>query len=419
MAKITNPIELEDHSSISENPSNGNFLLFFKNGILTKRNSSGAESVVAESSGSTLNNIVWVNSVSDLPTPSGGTHTLLANTLYFFNIGTFNLSDTLTLGNNTQIYGINKTATIINYSGVGNLINATNCNFTLRDIELQASSGTVFNVSNTTSQSMYCEQINFRNCNSLGTINGGGIFWKYTLNMSGGNGLLLSGTLGSCIFDTCSFRTLSGGSNSYSIQVANGSSGISFRCYKNIIDSASTHYGIWINGTFTLSSGGILQGNVFNGVGTRLSGINGISTGWEILHKNNHGIAGYQQVIIDMINTADSSITTNYPSFVALTQRCTVLNVTDYDQFATTIRVTAIVRAQTTNGSNFYSGLVDRDSVTLITGSDGITVGTGNMIINKSTPIVIGDNKTLSIAVARTSGQSTTVRSVQILLEIY
>lgn len=236
------------------------------------------------------NRIVIIDNVADLPAASGGVRTLAADTTYQFNQGTFTLSDRLVLSAGSQIMGNGKTQTILDYTGVGNFITTTNTNNLIRDVELKSTTGgTLFNISNASSNSLYVEDCNFRSFASLGTIAGGGIFFRYVLALSCVNGLLISGALGSVVIDTSSFRALSGGANSYGLKVATGSTSTSFRSLNSIFEVAATHYGLWIEGTFTLTSGALLNSNVFYGAGTNyLSGVNPLTTGW--LFNNNTNI---------------------------------------------------------------------------------------------------------------------------------
>lgn len=284
------------------------------------------------------NKIIYVNDVADLPAPSGGTHTLLANTVYYFGPGTYNLSNTLTFSSGSEILGAGKTTSIINYTGVAALCNYTNANILIRDLDLRSTTGSLFNASNTSSFSTYVEDVTLRSFTSLGTIAGGGVFFRYTLALSCVNGLTLSGSLGSVILDTASFRAMSGGANSFAIKVLTGTTGTSFRSYQGIFEVAATHYGIWIEGTFTLTSGGGLTGNQFYGAGTnRLVGVNANTTGWYIPTRGNVGIAGlFVNNNVIVVGTLSS---TTSATWLSVTQQVLTKNaISDYEPNATVLK---------------------------------------------------------------------------------
>lgn len=315
------------------------------------------------------NKIIIIDSLADLPAPSGGTHTLEPNSTYLFNQDTFALgANSLTFSTGTQIQGLGKNATVITYSGASSLINATNTNILIRAIQLQSTVGSVFNISNTSTFSLFAEDVNFMNCVSLGTVAGGGCFWRYCAAMSCVTGLTLSGALGSCIFDTCSFRAMSGGANSFGLTVLNGATGISFRAYKNIIDASATHYGIRIQGTYVLSAGGILEGNVFSGAGTRLAGVNGNSTNWTITFGVNLGIGGLQYVDVEIGTTADATFGNGAGTYTEpSTVRSYIYSLAEYDPFATVMeaKVAALI---TSAEATFQMGVRNLTSATNLGG---------------------------------------------------
>ncbi len=355
-------------------------------------------------------NVVPVNSVSDLPTVSGGNRTFLANTAYIFNIESFSDANTWTLANNTVLASFNKTGTIISYTGIGNFINYTNANVLIRDLEIQATTGTIFNVSNTSSFSTYLEQMNFRNCLSLGTITGGGLFLKYLLAVSCGNGLNLAGDLGSVILDTCSFRPMSGGVGSYAIKVSTGTTGNSFRSYNNIFDLAVGNYGIWIEGTYALTSGGILKGNIFsNGtIADRVSGVNGNTTGWTINYGENSGIAGLQFSDVDVVSTADATFANGAGTYVeGGTIRGYVMSLATYDALATVMEA-KVEALMTSNEATFQIGVRNLTSATNIGGLQAAVLP-GTLGSVQSDYIAITPNRVYNAYYVKTSNTGANV----------
>lgn len=240
-----------------------------------------------------LNNVEFINDIADLPSPISTVRTFLPNTIYFFNTGTFTDINTWVLQHNTHIFGLGKTNTIINFNITGNAIMYSNATIIIRDLEIQTPLGSVFNATNTTSFSTYLERVNFKNCLSLGTINGGGLFKDWVLILSCTTGMTISGSMASIILNICSHRPMSGGAGSYGLRILDGTTATSFRCYGGIFDVSATHYGIYQVGTFTFTAKSILSNNIFSGAGTFLQGFSHITANWEF--NSNVGIANERQ----------------------------------------------------------------------------------------------------------------------------
>jgi hypothetical protein len=328
------------------------------NGLAQDLSSDRSWTIVTASA--TWTNVVKVNSVADLPVASSGNRTFLAGTVYYFSIGSFSDANTWTLQNGTTILGFGKTSTTISYTGTGNFLNYTNANVLIRDVELQCATGTLFNVTNTSSFSTYVEQSNFRSCLSLGTILGGGLFLQWTLAISCTTGITASGATGSIILDTSSFRAMSGGANSYAVRILTGTTGTSFRSYNSIFDVSTNHYGVWIQGTYVLSASGVLKGNIFSGTGAvanRVSGVNGNTAGWTISYGENAGIAGLQFSDVDVISTADATFANTAGTFVeGTTIRGYIMSLATYDPLATTMEA-KVEALMTSNEASIQVGV--------------------------------------------------------------
>lgn len=372
--------------------------------------------------GATLwNNVVVVNDyTTDLPAPVASVITLAANTTYWFNEGTHNLAgNRLVLDNGTNIMGFGKTKTIITSTNAGSFLTGTNVDSIVRDIEFQVT-GSVFSITNAASNSVYAEDVNYRNCGAIGTINGGGFFARWTLAVSCVNGLTFSGALGSVIFDTCSFRTMTSGlAGAYAIKVNTGSTGTSFRCYNGIFDAALNHYGIWIEGTYTLSAGGILRGNVFSGASTqKLAGVNGNSSGWTITYGDNAGIAGLQFVDVEVISTADAALGNGPGTYVeGTTVRGYILPIAEYDTFATTMEARITCLMTNAVGSAVQVGLRNLTTATNIGGSLGAATE-GTLVAASSAYVSITPNNNYNAYYVKANGASTRY-ALKIRLKIY
>ena len=264
--------------------------------------------------GSSWNSVVIVNSVSDLPAASGGTHLLLDNTTYWFSEGTFNFTNTLTLGTGTNIFGITKGTTILNYTGSGNFINITNKNNTLRNLQfLGTASGTLYNVTNASTNTLNVEDCNINTWGSYGTVNGGGYVCFNTIHLAPSVGLTFTGTLRNLILLNSSFRTLT--ASSYYLRFNNAAAN-SIRIANNLFDINTNGIGIQQSGTFSVTAAkGLLTSNVFNFLGTPSSGTSGFdhtSTAWRF--TGNEGIANKVEEIFFSSSEANASGTGTNPT---------------------------------------------------------------------------------------------------------
>lgn len=119
----------------------------------------------------TPNNIVVINQLSDLPTPSGGTITLLNNTSYqlgaAINIGT----DTITFSAGSDLSSAGAFIATLIYTGTGSMLNGVDVNCTVKDIALLAANGKVYDFSETTGGAnlVIIGDVLVIDCDSVGT----------------------------------------------------------------------------------------------------------------------------------------------------------------------------------------------------------------------------------------------------------
>jgi hypothetical protein len=375
--------------------------------------------------GTLWNNVVIVNNIAtDLPAPVAGVITLAADTTYWFNEGTHAFgTDRMVLQNGTNIFGFGKTRTILTYTGNANFISGSNINSVIRDIEFQgANNGTALSISNVSTQSVYVEDVNYRNFGQAASIAGGGFFARYNLIIfCVSAGFTFSGSLGSVILDVCSFRALTSGlAGAYAIKVQNGTTGTSFRCYNGIFDGAANHYGIWIDGAYTLSAGGILRGNVFSGnaVANRLFGVNGNSTGWTVVYGENAGISGLQFVDVEVISTSDAALGNPAGTYIeGSTVRGYILPIAEYDPLATVMeaRVTALMTNAA--GSGVQVGLRNLTTASNVAGSLG-AVTEGTLVAASSVFVAITPNNNYHAYYVKNNGASTRF-ALKIRVKIY
>lgn len=123
------------------------------------------------------NQQVNVFSASDLPAPTGGTHTLEDNTAYCFN-GFVTSPHGLELGNSTPLLGRHGSLDGFIHTGTNTALTGTDAGFFARDMYFHAPGGTMFDLAGDQSTEMLVESCSFSDAAgigqmaSLGTIDG-------------------------------------------------------------------------------------------------------------------------------------------------------------------------------------------------------------------------------------------------------
>lgn len=376
---------------------------------------------VLANSGGNLNNVVIVNTIADLPVPALGTYNLLADTTYWFMPGVFNIVDTFTLLNNTQIIGFGINSTTIIYTGVGSLFIGVNSNNLIKDLSLSSTTGSLLNINNTVSFSVSLINLNLSTFSSLGQVIGGNAYFDNIKTISAcQTGFDLSGALGIVKFDNCLFEVVSAFSP-YCIRVQNGSTGISFECYNSNFRVNTTQRGIYIVGTYVLSKFGCLRGNYFYGTGassTRLQGVNGGSTGWIINFGENTGIAGLQFVELSLSSQTDVAFPNAAGTYIeSTTVRGYIKNANKYQDYATIVECKAEILA---------NGTTETLQVGVRNLTDGINVGGLKVAIPVATNtpvdsdyVVVTEDRLYNVYYVKTIGNTLVRTGINLKFKIY
>lgn len=241
------------------------------------------------------NNFVLVQNKSDLPAPVGGVITLADNTDYeingFINIGT----DRIVMGLNNKIYGITALKDrIISATTSGALFTSTNNSVVFNNISFISSGvgSEIFNLTGDGTNKGLLDKCICIGSTSIGTITGG----FDTLIIDGcvfsGNsgGLEIQGTSNDVyIFDnfiegftgTPTALSFSGSGTYHTINIS-----------RNMFEVDTGQTALNISNTLTVTDGGIIIANTFEGVGFYLTGITPNTTDWLIPYKTNVGLAG-------------------------------------------------------------------------------------------------------------------------------
>jgi hypothetical protein len=294
-----------------------------------------ADAAFGGGGGASRDNYVLVKTVADLPTPVGGVITLANNTAYEIN-GTIALgTDRIVLGTNCTVFGVNNFEDVITNT-TGDLFTATNSDFEIKALVLEASGGNIFNITGNGTNIARVDSIILQNSNSIGSINGGYAQFVLTnsLAVNSQGGLSFSGVNGNFYIKDNIFANGAVGAKTYidysagtidtMIIESNRFNLIASEVAINVVEAAVTRSSIDI------------KNNIVDGVGTGLTGINANDTGINIPSRSNQGIAGlFQSKLTLTLDSYSGGVT--YPSFGAIPNTITVGNASDLEPNATTI----------------------------------------------------------------------------------
>ncbi len=227
-------------------------------------------------------NEVIVNSLSDLPTPSGGIIALADNTRYVFGTS-LTFTDRIVCGAGTALQGLSSFITTLTYTGTGIFI-TTGGALTIKDLSFNCATGDFF-------AQLSGHNFNFTNiqvvaCNNLGTITdslGFQIMDALFSNVAV-NGFTLSGNNAFAIFQT-NIATINGGAfldlgsstiNAFSVTDSSVNLGVG----TNFIS------GLPASGNVAAGSLATLLNNRITGSGTALSGVTEDDAQWQFSLNN-------------------------------------------------------------------------------------------------------------------------------------
>lgn len=266
-----------------------------------------------------ISNVVKVNSLADFPDPVNGVIELVtspgAEIVYL--IGSLNVNVganrfTIT-GGEVVIRGVHRTASRITTATTGTMFTCSDSAFFQEFVIIDCPNAAFVDFSSSNGFLSFANQnLIILNCDTLGTIAGaftssfraftvvntqsGGFLWTGTgnsqINMSNSLAISWAGTLidlGTATFDIIELST----DNRF------------------ISPSGATILsGMAASGNFTSSGRGLVSGNIFNGVGTALSGIDTLDLKWEF--KNNVFVDGTTQntrQLADAFLTSSETVT--------------------------------------------------------------------------------------------------------------
>ncbi len=369
----------------------------------------------ASSGASYLNNVVLVNSVSDLPAASGGTITLAANTVYEFNTGVFNIgANYLTISDGTVIEGQSSFNTSIVYTGAGGALRGTDVNFAARQIAFASPAGRVLDFTNVAQT----KNISLQNCavssqTSASVITGYNIiFMAQTRFIACVGGINLINNLG-IAFEFVVFNNTNSGT--YITLTPTATTTAKFSDCDFVVDGVNTA----LNVTSTAIASGIIASCDFKGtapVVNRLVGVNGNTAGWTITYGTNIGIAGLQFVDIEIGANVSAALGNSAGTYIDNGVKGYAIPLASYDPLATVMeaRITALM----TNaiGTAVQAGVYDVTTAAIVGGLGASNVGTNVAV--QSNFIAITPNRDYTAYYVKAIGAATR-QSIKLTLKIY
>lgn len=349
-----------------------------------------------------FNNVKLIRTIADLPTPSGGKYTLLANTTYFFDSATFVLgTNYLECQNGTVIRGQSSFNTTLVYSGTGAAIRGIdgNCSFSFFTI----SSPKAFDFTNTARDKFLSFQnIVVANQTSASTVVGYKTNIHWLINYVGNVGGWSFIDNGFVILENQNFDDTNTGTQ-ITINPQTYTK-VNISLCEFVVNTGVT--GINVTSTNILS--GLINGSVFSGtavVSSRLVGINGNTTGWTIRKGANIGIAGItQQYLAVLLDT--TTATTTLPTYTSTGGTRLLLAANQYTENGTDVRVTLNVAVSTNNtNSDVAVHLYNRTTNSFVVGADFVvSTPVANTIYVQSGPqLTLTTGHVYEVLLARTS----------------
>jgi len=181
---------------------------------------SGNTVTISESGSPGTTKTVYVYEESDFPTPSAGVITLEDDTEYYL-LNDVETDYRFAIGSNTVLTGSDGTLIELKYTGALAMFTSADKSWKIKDLIITCTSGTVFDVSSTTSAHLlriYTSQVS---CLNLGDFDGLGLLVvDKTTFVATGTGFTFTGSLGIVIFSICSLTIASGTGDGFDLGTA-------------------------------------------------------------------------------------------------------------------------------------------------------------------------------------------------------
>lgn len=240
-----------------------------------------------------LNNYVIVKSLSDFPAPSAGIITLNNNFTYRIS-GTVNVgTNRIQLGISNLIAGLDKSDDKLVYTGTSSLIIGTNLDFSMNRLTVACvtGGGSVFGLNGTTNNLEISDCI--FGTKSIGTISGAAVcIFRNNFITGTDSGITFSGVFSVLtISDNIAVNNTAGAFTTIGISGATINTTLITR---NLFNTNAGRTSISYS-TTTIGANGILDSNIFIGVGIYVAGLTYATANWTF--KSNVNIANSEGII--------------------------------------------------------------------------------------------------------------------------
>ena len=221
----------------------------------------------------TNGNLIFVNSISDLPTPVSTVYTLLANVTYYFTDTIDLVGGRLVCGENTVILGASSENCVLKSTGLNSSTALITSVYSLPIRNITFTSGTVFDLDGDgTTTALDWHGVNFLDCATVGTIKDyTNVIIESSAFLNSAN-LTLDGTIGTIGFN----GTLFDGRTSSTTIIVASTANITrrFRIIYSSFVCLSGETGINVSSSATISDERYILDTVnFSGGGTYLTGV--------------------------------------------------------------------------------------------------------------------------------------------------
>lgn len=232
----------------------------------------GAGNIFIGGGGLDSGDIVFVSSVSDLPTASGGVITLADNITYFFTTEVDLLGSRFVCGLNTTILGASSENCRIKSTGLtGTALITSVYSLPIRNITIEADVALNLDGDGTTT-ALDWFGVNFTDCATVGTIKDYSNFIMADSAFLNSGGLTFDGTIGTVGFSQCLFDV--NGTNTAFILPSTLTISRRFRIIYSSFVVTSGQTGINVNASATIPTEGYILDTVnFAGGGTYNTGV--------------------------------------------------------------------------------------------------------------------------------------------------
>ena len=363
--------------------------------------------IISSTGGSTRNNYVLVKSKADLPTPIGGVITLADNFNYELNGQIVLGTDYIEAGVSNVIYGIDKSDDGLVYTGTGGAIRSTDEDLSIRNCYVVASTvgGKGFDLIGSVGLTKRIEiaECIFNSCDKIGDISSGfeTVTFRNNLEVNCANGVEFSNDINDLFVTDNVCEDFTG---TATLLKFNAGTYHTIYIHRNMFESAVGQTILDIPLTVTVTDGGLIMANSFEGGGTVLSGINANSTGWLIPYKTNVNLAGLYDQILNW--GADGAFGTT--STVDLSPIITTRSLIDYGDGITSIDcilTASVTHQQSGNTVRIEINDVTNGNVAVVGSAVDVLIPVANVYQNVSTPEVsLNPNNEYNIKVTRVTG---------------